>query len=52
MNKVQKYDYNKSIEKYLNDKKVREMFKDLLKKIIVKQPLDPIKFLIDEIEKE
>lgn len=31
MNKVQKYEYNKSIDTYLNEKKVREMFKDLLK---------------------
>lgn len=52
MNKVQKFEYNKSIELYLNDKKVRELFKDLLKQLIVKQPQDPIQFLIDKFEKQ
>lgn len=52
MNKVQKFEYNKSIERYLNDKKVRELFKDLIKQLIVKQPADPIQYLIDRFEKQ
>ena len=52
MNKVQKFEYNKSIEKYLNDNKVRELFKDLLKQLIVKQPADPIQYLVDRFEKQ
>lgn len=50
MNKVEKFEQTKSIERYLNERRVREMFKDLMKQLLVKRPEDPIDFLIKQLE--
>ena len=49
MDKQQKLDYQNGIENYLSKEHVYDLFEDLLKQLIVKQPDDPVSFLIDKL---
>ena len=49
MDKKQKLTYQKGIEEYLTNENVYDLFEDLLKTLVVKQPEDPISFLIDKL---
>ena len=46
MDRQQKLEYQHKVEEYLSKKNVYDMFEDLLKSLIVKQPDDPLSFLI------
>ena len=50
MDKMQKFDYMQSIETYLEENQVYEMFEDLLKQIIVARPDNPLEFLVQKIK--
>ena len=49
MDKQQKLDYQTAIENYLGKEHVYDLFEDLLKQVVVKQPDDPISFLIEKL---
>ena len=49
MDKQQKLEYQNRIENYLSKEHVYDLFEDLLKQLVVKQPDDPISFLIDKL---
>ena len=49
MDKQQKLEYQTNIENYLGKEHIYDLFEDLLKQLIVKQPTDPISFLIDKL---
>ena len=49
MDKQQKLEYQTRIENYLSKEHVYDLFEDLLKQLVVKQPTDPISFLIDKL---
>jgi adenylate kinase len=49
MDKQQKLEYQNRIENYLTKEHVYDLFEDLLKNLIVRQPDDPISFLIDKL---
>lgn len=49
MDKQQKLAYQKDIESYLTQENVYDLFEDLLKSLVVKQPDDPISYLIDKL---
>jgi adenylate kinase len=49
MDKQQKLEYQNRIENYLAKDNIYDLFEDLLKQLIVKQPDDPISFLIDKL---
>lgn len=49
MDKQQKLEYQNKIEGFLAKEHVYDLFEDLLKHLIVKQPDDPISFLIDRL---
>ena len=49
MDKQQKLEYQNRIENYLSKEHVYDLFEDLLKQLVVKQPEDPISFLIDKL---
>jgi len=42
MDKIQKFDYMQSIENYLDENQVYELFEDLLKQLIVSRPEQPL----------
>lgn len=46
MDKQQKLDYQRKVEDYLLKENAYDLFEDLVKSLIVKQPDDPISFLI------
>lgn len=46
MDKQQKLDFQRKVEDYLLKENVYDLFEDLVKSLIVKQPEDPISFLI------
>ena len=50
MDKLQKFDYMQSIEQYLEENQVYELFEDLLKQLIVHQPEKPLEFLLQQIK--
>lgn len=52
MDKLQKFDYMQSIEQYLEENQVYEMFEDLLKQLIVHQPEKPLEFLLQQIKSQ
>jgi adenylate kinase len=49
MDKQSKLQYQLKVEKYLADNHVYDLFEDLLKNITVKQPDDPITYIIDKL---
>lgn len=50
MDKATKLKYQRDVEKYLESKKVYELFEDLLKNLIIHKPLDPLDYLIHKLE--
>lgn len=40
------------MEKYLEDKKVYDIFEELMKQIIIAQPNDPIDYMIKKLSEE
>ena len=50
MDKLQKFDYMQSIEQYLDENQVYELFEDLLKKLVVARPDKPLDFLLEKIK--
>ena len=51
MDKLQKYEYMQSIEAYLEDNQVYELFENLLKSLIINRPDQPLDFLINKLSK-
>jgi Dpy-30 motif. len=49
MDKTQKLLYQRDIEKYLESKRVYELFQDLMKALIISKPEDPLDFIIDRL---
>lgn len=49
MDKQQKLEYQKKIENYLSREHVYDLFEELTKQLVVKQPDDPISFLIERL---
>jgi adenylate kinase len=49
MDKIQKHDYMVTIEQYLEDNQVYELFEELLKSLIVNRPEKPLDFIIDAL---
>ena len=43
---MQKYDFMQSIESYLDENQVYELFEDLLKQLIVARPENPMQFIL------
>lgn len=50
MDKLQKFDYMQTIESYLEQKQVYEMFEDLLKQLLVNKPENPLDFLTEKLK--
>ena len=46
MDKLQKFDYMQSIEQYLDENQIYELFEDLLKQLLVARPEKPLEFLV------
>ena len=46
MDKIQKHDYMQTVEAFLEQNQIYELFEDLLKQLIVARPEDPLAFLI------
>ncbi len=49
MDKKAKLEYQREVEKYLESKKVYEVFEDLMKSLIINKPEDPINYLIQKL---
>jgi adenylate kinase len=50
MDKIQKHDYMQTVEAFLEQNQIYELFEDLLKQLIVARPEDPLAFLIQKIK--
>ena len=50
MDKLQKHDYMQTIEQYLEENQVYELFEDLLKQIIVARPDKPLDYIIEAFQ--
>ena len=51
MDKLQKFEFMKSIEDYLEDNQVYELFESLLKQLVINRPEQPLDFLIQKLSK-
>ncbi len=51
MDKLQKFEYMQSIDSYLEDNQVYELFENLLKQVVIHRPEKPMDFLIDKLSK-
>jgi len=49
MDKQQKLEYQNKIEAYLTKEHIYDLLEELLKQLTVKQPEDPISFLIEKL---
>lgn len=49
MDKLQKFDYMATVESYLEQKQVYELFEDLLKQLIINKPADPLDFITKKL---
>lgn len=47
---MSKFDYMSSIESYLNENQVYELFEDLLKQLVISRPDKPLEFLLQKIK--
>ena len=51
MDKLQKYEFMQSIEAYLEDNQVHELFENLLKQLVIHRPEHPLDFLVQKLQK-
>lgn len=49
MDKLQKHDYMNTIEGYLEENQVYELFEDLLKQLVVARPENPLDFITEAL---
>ena len=49
MDKVQKLNYQRDVEKYLESKKIYEMFETMVRSLVINQPRDPIDYMIQKL---
>ena len=52
MDKASKLTYQKEAERYLESKKVYELFEDLLKDLVIHKPNDPLEHLIHKLDEK
>lgn len=52
MDKNSKFEYAQTVENYLEDNKVYDLFETLLQQIVVQKPDKPIDWLIDAIQNQ
>lgn len=50
MLKEKKLEYQQTLEEYLEQQKLYELFETLMKSLITKRPADPIEHLINKLE--
>ena len=51
MLKEKKIDFQRGCEEYIEEQGLYEIFEDMMKSLIVNKPEDPVKYLIDKLEK-
>ncbi len=49
MDRVERFEFAHSVESYLEDNKIYELFETLLKDLIAKKPKEPLDFLIEKL---
>lgn len=49
MDKGNKLNYQREVEKYLEGKKVYEVFEELLQAVLINKPEDPVDFMIQKL---
>lgn len=50
MDKTAKFEYQNEVEKYLEEKRVYDVFEEMMKVLIVKKPDDPLGFLVNYLK--
>ena len=50
MDKMQKMDFIQSVESYLNEHQVYELFEDIIRQVVVSRPADPMQFILKKIK--
>ena len=51
MDKVQRFEFQQSIEQFLEQNQVYELFEGLLKDLVANRPEQPLDFLIQKLQK-
>ena len=51
MDRVQKLEYEKSMEDYFHDKKVYDLIERLFEELIINKPENPIDYLINRLKR-
>ena len=51
MLKEKKIDFQRGCEEYIEEQGLYEIFEDMMRNLIINKPEDPVKFLIDKLEK-
>ena len=51
MLKEKKIDFQRSCEEYIEEQGLYEIFEDMMRNLIINKPEDPVKYLIDKLEK-
>ena len=51
MLKGKKIDFQRGCEEYIEEQGLYEIFEDMMRSLIINKPDDPVKFLIDKLEK-
>ena len=49
MDRKQKLEYQRDIERYLENKKVYELFEEMMKSLIIAKPENPIDYMIQKL---
>ena len=47
---MQKMDFIQSVESYLNEHQVYELFEDIIRQVVVSRPADPMQFILKKIK--
>lgn len=49
MDRGERFDFQHSVESFLEEHKIYELFEGLLKDLVAKRPKEPLDFLIDKL---
>ena len=51
MDRQERFDFSHSVEGYLEQKGVYELFESLMKDLVAKRPKEPLEFMIEKLQK-
>lgn len=52
MLREEKLDFQRGVEKYLEEEKVYEIFEEMIRGLVTEMPKDPVHYLLDKVKED